>query len=53
MRDAKVANDNFKPKNVDECFAEVQMQNLKGAVKKASAESSIGVEVGRCRLTPI
>lgn len=44
MIDAKVADETFKPDNIDECFSEVQLQNLKGAGKKQSNESSIGVE---------
>lgn len=44
MRDAKVTNNNFKPDNVDECFSEVQPRNLKGASKKSSNDSSVGIE---------
>jgi|AntAceMinimDraft_5_1070358.scaffolds.fasta_scaffold30759_1 hypothetical protein len=44
MREAKVTSDAFKADNVDECFSEVQVQNLKGAGKKGSSESSIGIE---------
>ena len=44
MRDAKVTNATFKPDNVDECFTEVQPRNLKGASKKNSSDSSIGIE---------
>lgn len=44
MRDAKVTNNTFKPDNVDECFSEVQPRNLKGASKKSSTDSSVGIE---------
>jgi hypothetical protein len=44
MRDAKVTNNTFKPDNVDECFSEVQPRNLKGAGKKSSNDSSVGIE---------
>ena len=44
MRDAKVTNATFKPDNVDECFNEVLPRNLKGASKKSSNDSSVGIE---------
>ena len=44
MRDAKVTTNTFKPDNVDDCFSEVQPRNLKGASKKNSTDSSVGIE---------